>query len=507
MLTLRRSYDFDNVLAREYKLFDNNFAGMNNVPGLRWIRYKNVESALAPLAFNEIGIFQKTYGVDCNDYTIETLNESLEQDYENCSTNRVGIIRIYTPNEQFDTVYNSLESDLFVNPSTPIPELYNKCMEQVTARESLNFFAKTQVKLMRGKNIVVLVSNYSDDEQASDYFLTIGLIPILFPNLKEKFSEEEMEYFKVLVNRSQVKRISNVKPTEAFNKMCASQKYEDLIMSVRLQSTITNVVQGRVRQARERVVNLSGEAEQTLRHYDQIYRDYIQANKVLENLEATTNEVEEEIKTALKIENIVKVACQGNTLVEYVKAPVTFFESDECECVMKGYNENSPIWKFLNETFVEQKYKLNLLNKFYFDYSAGASFTRPGAMDYNDLSTYNCWYNPHTNFYNCLGDYEPQLRKLHNDKDLLMYNNVAIASTKSINFRDGAVTRRWLEDIQRWIEAGPNYNYYGTPLLDIKSFEDEEGNLHSFKELFMDVPAPVELDVEDTLGVEEDGDE
>ena len=49
---------------------------------------------------------------------------------------------------------------------------------------------------MRGKNIVVLVSNYSDDEQASDYFLTIGLIPILFPNLKEKFSEEEMEYFK-----------------------------------------------------------------------------------------------------------------------------------------------------------------------------------------------------------------------------------------------------------------------------------------------------------------------
>ena len=82
MLTLRRSYDFDNVLAREYKLFDNNFAGINNVPGLRWIRYTNIESALAPLAFNEIGIFQKTYGVDCDNYTIETLNESLEQDYD-----------------------------------------------------------------------------------------------------------------------------------------------------------------------------------------------------------------------------------------------------------------------------------------------------------------------------------------------------------------------------------------------------------------------------------------
>ena len=500
MLTLRRNYDFDNVLAREYKIFDTNFVGVKNIQNIRFLSYKNVESALAPLAFNEIGIYQKSYGVDCNNYTIETLNEALAQDYENCSNNRIGIIRIYVSNENFDTVYNSLSSDLFVNPTTPIPELYNKCMDQVTARESLNFFAKTQSKLMRGKNIVVLVSNFNDDDQASDYFLTIGLIPILFPNLKEKFNEEEMEYFKTLVNRSQVKRISNVKPTEAFNKMCVSKKYEDLIMSVRLQSTITNVVQNRLRQARDKVIALSDEAESTLKHYDQVYRDYLQANKTLESLEATTNEVEEEIKNAIKLENIVKVACQGNALVEYIKAPLTFFEADECECVMKSYNEDSPIWKFLNETFIEQKYKLNILNKFYFDYSQNAAFNKPSSMNYDDLANYNCWYNPHTHFYNCLGDYEPQLRKFHNEKDLLMYNSVAIASTKSINFRDGAVTRRWLEDITRWISAGPNYTFYGTPFIEIKAFEDEEGNLHSFKELFMDTPEPVELDVTDTLG-------
>ena len=71
---------------------------------------------------------------------------------------------------------------------------------------------------------------------------------------------QEIEYFKTLVNRSQVKRISNVKATDAFNTMCNSQKYEDLIMSVRLQSTITNVVQGRVRQARDKVSFLSNEA-------------------------------------------------------------------------------------------------------------------------------------------------------------------------------------------------------------------------------------------------------
>ena len=504
MLTLRRNYDFDNVLAREYKIFDTNFVGVKNIQNIRFLSYKNIESALAPLAFNEIGIYQKSYGVDCNNYTIETLNEALEQDYENCSNNRVGIIRIYVSNENFDTVYNSLSSDLFVNPTTPIPELYNKCMDQVTARESLNFFAKTQIKLMRGKNIVVLVSNFNDNDQASDYFLTIGLIPILFPNLKEKFNEEEMEYFKILVNRSQVKRISNVKPTEAFNKMCASKKYEDLIMSVRLQSTITNVVQNRLRQARDKVIALSDEAESTLKHYDQVYRDYLQANKTLESLEATTNDVEEEIKNAIKLEGIVKVTCQGNVLVEYIKAPLTFFEADECECVMKSYNEDNPIWKFLNETFIEQKYKLNILNKFYFDYSQNTMFNKPSSMNFDDLANYNCWYNPHTHFYNCLGDYEPQLRKFHNEKDLLMYNSVAIASTKSINFRDGAVTRRWLEDITRWISAGPNYTFYGTPFIEIKAFEDEEGNLHSFKELFMNTPEPVELNVRDTVGGNDD---
>ena len=507
MLVLRRTYDFDSVLAREYKVFDSNFAGSNSIDGIRWIRSTSVECALAPLAFNEIGIYQKTYGFNRGTFSLEALNTGLENDYESCSTNRVGIIRIYTSNADMDEVYNSLEGDLFVNPQSPIPELYNKCMEQVTARESLNFYAKTKIKLMRGKNIVVMVTNYNDYNQASDYFLTIGLIPILFPNLKDKFSPEEMEYFKVLVNRSQVKRISNVKPTETFNVMCSSQKYEDLMMTVRLQSTITNVVNGRIRNARERVITLSNDAETTLRHYDQIYRDYLQANRTLENLERTTNEVEEEIKTAIKIKEIVKVTSQGNTLVEYMRAPITFFESDEAECILKNQVEGSPIWNFINDVFVEQKYKLYVLTKYYFDYSEGSSFTKPGNMDLSELAQFNAWYNPHTHFYQCLGDYEKDLRKLHNDKDLLMYNNVALASTKSINFRDGAVTGRWLNDITEWIARGSNqgYNYYSTPLTDIKAFEDENGEMHSFNELFL--THLQEIDVEDTLGDDEDGNE
>ena len=43
MLTLRRNYDFDNVLAREFKIFDTNFVGVKNIQNIRFLSYKNVE--------------------------------------------------------------------------------------------------------------------------------------------------------------------------------------------------------------------------------------------------------------------------------------------------------------------------------------------------------------------------------------------------------------------------------------------------------------------------------
>ena len=69
-------------------------------------------------------------------------------------------------------------------------------------------------------------------------------------------------------------------------------------------------------------------------------------------------------------------------------------------------------------------------------------------------------FNPHIHYYSCLGDYLPQIIEAHAKKDLVLFNNLAIASTRSINFRDGAVMNRWLDTLLNTLnEIKPNIIY------------------------------------------------
>ena len=107
---------------------------------------------------------------------------------------------------------------MFVPVSDTIQSLYTKCLTQITAREEDRYTDLDNLKLCMYKskvgNHIVSIQNFSDYVQASDIFLTIGLLPIFFPDFKETLNEEELEYFKGLVTRSQIKRISNVTVTE-----------------------------------------------------------------------------------------------------------------------------------------------------------------------------------------------------------------------------------------------------------------------------------------------------
>ena len=98
-------------------------------------------------------------------------------------------------------------------------------------------------------------------------------------------------------------------------------------------------------------------------------------------------------------------------------------------------------------------------------------------------------FNPHIQYYSCLGDYLPQIIEAHAKKDLVLFNNLAIASTRSINFRDGAVMNRWLDTLSN----NHMENYNSIDLYDIKCLEDEDHNLHSIRELYMSEAREVEL--------------
>ena len=126
-------------------------------------------------------------------------------------------------------------------------------------------------------------------------------------------------------------------------------------------------------------------------------------------------------------------------------------------------------------------------------------FRKPGAMDAAKMINYKGFFNPHIFFYNCLGDYESILRNMHAKQDLLMFVNTMIASTKSVNLRDGAVMNRWRDAIVSWFNDCYD-SYTANQMMTIKCLQDEEGNLLSLEEAYIkprtEVEA-VELEVQD----------
>lgn len=490
MLQLRtNNYDIDSLISNDYRRFDYSLRGTTHVPGVGYIQSKHVECVLAPLAFNEIGIYQQSYGLN-DTYTIENAIADIEEAYTNLSQTRLGLLRIYTDN--VDAVYDNLTSDLFTQPQNAVQDLYNKCMEQTKLREGLDGDVKTKIKLMRGKHIIVLVTNYSDGNQASDFFLTVGLVPVLFPDWKEKFDELELEFFKVLVNRSQVKRISNVKPHEAFENIIFSNKYRNLLSTMRLRATIDNIVASRISNARRTVQDSEQRAASYLQQYQDVKSKYYEASATLSNLEKNRESAIEELNTAINMEGVVDVQQYDNaTLIITFCAPATFFNTDEAELVVNNMRDNW-VKRLFNDVFVEQKYKMMIISQFYFSYTEGRRFQEPGELDTNTLVRYNAMYNPHTYFFRCLGDYKPQLVDAQAKQDLLIFNNLALASVKSINFRDGAVINRWKENLFDYSEHN---NYQANMIMNIKCLVDEEGKSHSFNDLYF--PPAEELDVEE----------
>ena len=68
-------------------------------------------------------------------------------------------------------------------------------------------------------------------------------------------------------------------------------------------------------------------------------------------------------------------------------------------------------------------------------------------------------------------------------QDLTMFINLAIASNKSINFRDGTVMNRWKEWFQYQF-AHEEDNYDSRTYLTIPCLIDEDGIEYSFSEVY-----------------------
>lgn len=487
MLALRApNYNISRTIAQQYKygsaILPTSTVNMEtpNKYRDRYISSISFGDALAPLQYNDIGYSDNTFLLNDTENKAEVLEgilTSMNNAYNNLNDKDLHIFKIYTKN--VSDVLNRIDEEIFTTVDEDINNYYLKCNAQLELREDLADTPITEIRLGVDKHFILLVTDFYDKMQWSDTFLTIGLIPTLFSDYKSKFNAQELKYFEELVHRSQLKRIVNSVVTDLFQQIFTTDKYEESIKNAAKNAAISNLVYTAIENCRRSVSQASRNAEAALDTYAQAKREYYEASNRLDLLENRREEMQEEYKTAFNMEGIVDIDFNDvyNTIKIAFRAPVTFYDVDEVECMLHSVTDENLI-KFFTKVFIENKYTLYLYSQFNYS-TRGNNFQAPGNISHSTLNDYNAMYNPHTHFYGCLGDYKPRLLDAQAKQDLLLFNNIALASLKSINFRDGAVISRWKSDLIDAFE-------YDSLLININCLEDEYGNKYSIKDIVND---------------------
>lgn len=477
-LNARFNRAFRDLLRPTYTYWNNNIVGYQNRIQGNYVRRLNVDQAMMPYAVSSIEIENSTYIISENEgYTIADVAVRIQEVMNLADQNECHhIFRILTTD-----IDSAVDAMTFLsNPIAGVQDVYGKCAEQVSAREGVN--GVRYIIKVKGNHVVVF-SNYEDTAQASDIFLTIGILPVLFPEIKEKFNTEEIEYCKELVHRSQLKRIVNITANTLFNRLTSTRKYNDISSEIILTSTVARIVEGKVSTARQTVDSSCRDMEASLEHYQSARTRYLKASKLLTDLEGSKQNLKDELRLALKLDTIKNVNVQGENLEIIFSAPVKFFDTDEAECAIKRL-ENGFVKQFIKDIFIDCKYKLHVSAVFRYTLSENTNWQGVRQISTEEQEMAGGLANPHIQHYSCVGDYRVDLVKAQCNKDLLTYNSVASASTTSINFKDGTVMNRWFEYLQ-YIHSNWQRGYTESVLYkNLQCLETEDGSRYSMYDIY-----------------------
>ena len=377
-------------------------------------------------------------------------------------------------NEEYD--YEFIDKDIWKEfKDDAIKSLFNKCAEQTSLRESerqgRSIHQHIRVFKSKVKHIILMLTDYADIDQESESFLALGLAPVFFEDYKTKLDEVELEYFKTLVNRSQVKRISNVKATNCFNALNSIEKYHDLEREIRYQSLFKKVAEARVRNVESQLSNYRSRADDAMRVYDEALAKIHDFEILINSFKEGTNAIIEELTSISKMKGVYDLHNDGGHGLNITfRIPLDYFDTDEAECAIRNVGDENVV-RFINDVFIEQKFKLMIRVDAFYSYSPNDSFQDFSSISEDRCKDINAMFNPHFQFYHCLGDYKPTLIKAMRDQDLTLFVNVALAAARSMNFKDGAVCNRWFS----WLSNAFSGNDY---YLSMKCLE-KDGKLYT----------------------------
>lgn len=430
--------------------------------------------------------------------TLQTLINDVQDNDCLFITGYVGDILIQDKEFNYEFISENLWTEY--KDDNNIKALFNKCAEQTSLRESerqgRDIHQHLRIYKCKEKHALLMLSDYADTDQESETFLALGLVPVIFEDWKEKFQQEEIDYFKCLVNRSQVKRISNVKPTDMFQILETLEKYKDLERAIRYQTLFQKVAKARVKTIEDRARYYKNEADNALRSYDEALKKTQEFEVLADKYKEGEGSVIEELKSVSVMKGVYDLFNYNDSVLQIVlKVPLDYFDTDEAECVIRNIREDK-VKRFINDIFIEQKYKLMIRVDAYYSYSTDASFQDFGSISDRECMNINAMFNPHFQFYHCLGDYKPSLIKAMRDQDLTLFVSIALAAARSMNFKDGAVCNRWFEWLNNIFNCVTSDSYLNTKCLE------KDGELYTIQDWLNTLETneePVVIEPEDLL--------
>lgn len=473
MLQLRSQYDLDNSLANKYKYIDRNITGSRQgLANRAYLSDMYIESALLPVVYNDYEFTQKSYILSEQLGLDEDLTNDLARLTEESINKNITYTRIFVSIDNLNYDNNLLDSDMFVPVSDTIQSLYTKCLTQITAREEGKGAALDDLQLCMYKskvgNHIVSIQNFHDYLQASDVFLTIGLLPVLFPDFKETLNEEELEYFKGLVTRSQIKRISNVVVTELFEKAVQTKKYTDKLDEILFKKVLANLSENRLRNVRRRIDDNMRTADAAMQQYQNALVALDELHLRMRALEDGAEEFKEEVIAVKNMEGIESMQIDTSHIILNMSTTLRYFETDEAEIVINRMDDGFMKWLF-TKLFIDQSIKLHIVGSLRYSLDSsrndGYLYSHP---TWEKFAKEQAYYNPHLEHFSCFGDYKPKLIKAQVDGDLLLFANIGLASMRALNFKDGTVLGRFRSDLNSILN--------GNNFTEFKMFEDDQGN-------------------------------
>lgn len=497
MLTLHNTtnYELRQIVPNSMQYIDNN-CPYGKEFNRSYIPAKNIGYALAPIVINGLTFSSctlSTDGRDSNDMNIDatTLTSDIVMFNKAGGKDQIKYIRVltYSPANAANKIIELAKDEHEFNfeyVSEEIQGLYYKCLAQVDARNGEEDHTHTStVVINKEYNCVVECVDYDDTDQASTIYLTIGLLPVFMENLRDKLGDDELDYFKRLVRRSQIKRINNSEIGSVFEALTNTSKYRNVLKEVRIKAAISALASARLNSARNTMYQAQDHAQNSLDSYARYKKQYYEAQDIVRTLEGNEEQFREEVSAAISLDAIKDVTVQESTIYTLFETTLSYYDEEEASLVLDNKLE-SPAVRLFKQIFIEQKYKLHVVGQYSFSFGSNAMFRSPSSLNTSTMYEHDALFNPHIQYYSCLGDYQAELRAAQAKGDLLIYNNLCVSSLSSLNFRDGTVINRFLNDLDDQMENDyENGNEAIRTLCTGKCLEDKQGNRISLREWYI----------------------